>query len=79
MPAHPLDPAAPAGVVPTHNFFENAVPLLNRESPVPSFVANGQGATVDAPAEVLPTEEGKPMDHGGMDHGAMGRGAPQAE
>jgi hypothetical protein len=76
--AHPLDPAAPAGVVPTQNIFENAVPLLNRESPVPSFVVDGP-ATADAPAEAPPAEEGKPMDHGGMDHGAMGHGAPQAE
>src|SRR5688572_22012482 len=76
--AHPLDPAAPAGVVPTRNIFENAVPLLSRENPAPSFVSEGE-ATADAPAEAPPAEEGKPMDHGDMDHSAMGHGTPQAE
>ena len=76
--AHPLDPAAPAGVVATRNLFENAVPLLNRESPLPSFVGEGEAAAV-APAEAPPAEEGEPLDHDGMDHDAMGHGAPQAE
>jgi hypothetical protein len=70
---HPLDPAAPAGVMPTRNFFENAVPLLSRENPQPSFA--GEGAqTTGAPAEAPLAQENEPMGHGGTDHGA-----PQAE
>ena len=34
---HPLDPAAPAGPVPTQNIFERVVPLLDRDTPDPSF------------------------------------------
>lgn len=74
---HPLDPAAPAGVVPTRNFFENAVPLLNRESPLPSFAVEG-GQTTDAPAEAAPAQASEPVAHGAMDHGSMGHGAPPA-
>jgi hypothetical protein len=70
---HPLDPAAPAGVVSTRNFFENAVPLLSRESPLPSFVPEGE-QTTGAPAEAAPTQENEPMGHGGIGHGT-----PQAE
>ena len=67
---HPLDPAASAGVVPTRNVFENAVPLLNRESPAPSFFGEAAaGASTEAPA---------PPESEPMDHGAMGHGAPQA-
>ncbi len=72
---HPLDPAASAGVVSTRNIFENAVPLLSRESPQPSFATETMGAPADASA----TQKSEPMNHGGMDHSAMGHGAPQAE
>ena len=65
---HPLDPAAPAGVVSTRNFFENAVPLLSRESPLPSFAEGEQ--TTGTPAQAAPSQENEPMGHGGMDHGA---------
>jgi hypothetical protein len=75
---HPLDPAASAGVVPTQNIFENAVPLLSRENPVPSFIGKGEVAT-GAPAEAPPAKESKPMDHSVMDHGAVGHSTPQAE
>jgi hypothetical protein len=77
---HPLDPAAPAGVVPTQNTFEALVPLLDRESPAPSF-AGEEGETSleeETPAEVPPPAD-MPMNHGGMDHSAMGHGAPVAE
>jgi hypothetical protein len=70
---HPLDPAAPAGVMPTRNFFENAVPLLSRENPQPSFAGEGE-QTTGAPAEAPLVQENEPMGHGGMDHSA-----PQAE
>ena len=71
---HPLDPAASAGVVSTRNIFENAVPLLSRESPQPSFATEPMDT-----AGASPAQESAPMNHGGMDHSAMGHGAPQAE
>jgi hypothetical protein len=75
---HPLDPAAPAGVVRTRNVFEGFVPLLGRESPAPSFAVEEEAAdAVAAEAEAAPPAS-MPVDHGGMDHGAMGHGAPQA-
>jgi hypothetical protein len=77
---HPLDPSAPAGVVPTQNTLEGLVPLLDRESPAPSF-AGEEGETSleeETPAEAPPPAD-MPMNHGGMDHGAMGHGAPVAE
>lgn len=73
---HPLDPAAPAGVVPTQNSFESLVPLLDRDSPVPSFAGELEGSS-SVEEETLPSGV-MPMDHGGMDHGAMGQGAPLA-
>jgi hypothetical protein len=76
--AHPLDPAAPAGVVPTQNMFEDLVPLLDRDSPVPSFAGEAADASPSADEEAAPPED-TPMDQGGMDHGAMGHGAPPAE
>jgi hypothetical protein len=69
---HPLDPAGSAGVMPTRNIFEDAVPLLNRESPQPSFVGDEEAAST--PAEATPAPEGTPTHHG-----AMGHGTPQAE
>jgi hypothetical protein len=63
---HPLDPATPAGVVPTQDVFEALVPLLNRESPVPSFVAEPPETDVD---------DAVPVDHGGTDHDAMAHGS----
>lgn len=74
---HPLDPAAPAGVVPTQNTFENLVPLLDRDSPVPSFAGEPE-ASSSAEEELQPPED-IPMNHGGMEHGAMGRAVPLAE
>lgn len=38
---HPLDPAASAGPVPTQNIFERVVPLLDRDTPNPSFADEG--------------------------------------
>ena len=74
---HPLDPAAPAGVLPTQNTFEGLVPLLDRDSPVPSFA--GEADVPSSAEEETPPPADIPMDHGGMDHGAMGHGAPVAE
>lgn len=84
--AHPLDPAAPAGVVPTQDPFEALVPLLERESPVPSFVDEAPGATEEssdegAPMDLTETDRGTgspgSMDHGEMDHGAPVAGEPE--
>lgn len=74
---HPLDPAAPAGVIPTQNTFEALVPLLDRESPVPSFA--GEADISSSTDEEAAPPADMPMDHGGMDHGAMGHSAPVAE
>lgn len=74
---HPLDPAAPAGVVPTQNTFEGLVPLLDRESPVPSFAGEAADASLSAEEEAAAPD--MPMDHGVMDQSAMGHGAPPAE
>ena len=74
---HPLDPAAPAGVVPTQNTFENLVPLLDRDSPVPSFVGEAESSS-SAEGGSLPPED-IPMDPGGMEHGAVGHAVPLAE
>jgi hypothetical protein len=74
---HPLDPAAPAGVVPTPDTFEGLAPLLDRESPVPSFA--GEADASSAVDDEAPPPTDTPMNHGGMDHGAMGHGAPIAE
>lgn len=71
---HPLDPAAPAGVVPAPSTFEQVVPLLDRESPEPSFVNDTAGAST---AAVEPPS--MPSDRAGMDHDAMGHAAPAAE
>lgn len=72
---HPLDPAAPAGVPPTHDNFEALVPLVDRESPVPSFA----GEAPSAAAEGGDPADDMPVDLTGMDHGATGHGAPAAE
>ena len=74
---HPLDPAAPAGVVPTQNTFEALVPLLDRDSPVPSFA--GEAEPPSSAEDEVPPPEDIPMNHGGMDHGAMGQAVPLAE
>ncbi len=74
---HPLDPAAPIGLVPTRNIFEDAVPLLSRESALPSFLTGGE-ETANSPAEPPPMPAREPMDHGHMDHGHMDHGTPQA-
>jgi hypothetical protein len=75
---HPLDPAAPAGVVPTDNVFEGFVPLLGRENPVPSFASETTASDAPAVEGEAPPPAAMPMDHGAMDHSAMGHGAPQA-
>jgi hypothetical protein len=64
-PIHPLDPAAPSGPVPTQNVFQGHVPLLDRDSPAPSFTDEGDQPEAEEPAR-LP----EAMDHGAMDHGA---------
>jgi hypothetical protein len=69
---HPLNPAASAGVVSTRNIFEDAVPLLNRENPLPSFTAEGE-ETMGAPADASPPQESESMNHD-----ARGHGTPQA-
>lgn len=74
---HPLDPAAPAGIVPTQNTFETLVPLLDRDSPVPSFA--GEADISSSAEEEVPRPKGMSMDHGGMDHGTVGHGVPLAE
>lgn len=71
---HPLDPAAPAGAVPTQNAFEALVPLLDRDSPLPSFA----GDVSDAATEESPSRD-MPVDLTDMDHGAMGHGTSVAE
>jgi hypothetical protein len=66
---HPLDPAAPAGAVPTQNAFEALVPLLDRESPLPSFAGDASDAgDEESPSRDMPADL-TDMDHGGMDHG----------
>lgn len=80
---HPLDPAAPAGVVPTQDPFEALVPLLERESPVPSFIGEAPDATEQGSGEGAPVDltgaDRDTMSRGTMDHGAMGHGAPASE
>ena len=71
---HPLDPAAPAGVLPTQNTFEALVPLLDRDSPVPSFAGE---TGVSSAEEAPPPPADMPMDHGAMGHGAPTAEAPQ--
>lgn len=76
---HPLDPAAPAGVVATQNAFETFVPLLDRESPTPSFAGEEAETSLEEAPEEAPPFADMPMNHSGMDHSAMGHGAPAAE
>ena len=61
---HSLAVAAPAGAVPTQNAFEALVPLLDRDSPLPSFA----GDASDAAAEESPSRD-MPVDLTDMDHG----------
>jgi hypothetical protein len=81
---HPLDPAAPPGVVPTQNAFEALIPLLDRESPVPSFIGEApetttkEGSTEDMPVGLTGADRGA-IDQGTMDHSATGHGAAVTE
>jgi hypothetical protein len=77
---HPLDPAAPAGVVSPQNTFENLVPLLDRESPAPSFVEGAPevSSEEEEPPTPMPVDHDT-MDHGATDHRTMSHGVPMAE
>ena len=72
---HPLDPAAPAGAVPTDDLFQALVPLVNRDSPQPSFVPDQAVQPPDptATSRVVPDAAADP---GAMDHAAMGHAMP---
>ncbi|WP_133613621.1 hypothetical protein [Dongia mobilis] len=70
-PSHPADPAQADRQADTIDPFALAVPLLNREAPIPSYsgvtAPSGQPAT--GRTDMMPG-----MDHGnmhGMDHGNM--------
>ncbi|WP_159713277.1 hypothetical protein [Geminicoccus flavidas] len=72
--AHPLDPVASSGSVPTQNIFNDHVQLLDRDVPAPSFVEDPEATAGGLVPITEPMEHGS-MDHGAMDHGAMGHGA----
>jgi hypothetical protein len=72
--AHPLDPVASSGSVPTQNIFDGHVQLLDRDVPAPSFVED-PGATAGGLAPMTEPMEHGSMDHDAMDHGAMDHGA----
>ena len=71
---HPLDPAAPAGAVPTEDLFQALVPLVNRDSPQPSFVPE---QTVEPPDSTSATNASPgAAGSGAIDHAAMGHVMP---
>ena len=76
---HPLDPAAPAGAVPTDDLFQALVPLVNRDSPQPSFVPDQaiQPSNPTATSEVAPdaSTDSRAIDHAAMGHAMPGEGA----
>ena len=72
---HPLDPTAPAGAVPTDDLFQALVPLVNRDSPQPSFVP-GQPVEPPDPATTKEASPAVSADPGAIDHAAMGHAMP---
>ena len=72
---HPLDPTAPAGAVPTDDLFQALVPLVNRDSPQPSFVP-GQPVEPPDPATTTEASPAVSADPGAIDHAAMGHVMP---
>jgi hypothetical protein len=71
--AHPLDPATPPGPLSTDSVFQEHVPLLDRDVPVPSFTAETSGS--EPVEEPVPAPE--PVDHEAMHQG--GHDASRAE
>lgn len=72
---HPLDPAAPAGAVPTDDLFQALVPLVNRDSPQPSFIPDQPVEPPDA-TTTTKASPAAAADPGALDHAAMGHVMP---
>ena len=71
---HPAEPTGSAASPPYNSVFTDAMPLLDRDAPSPSYGPAPLGSSASAKPGQTPDEEMQNMDHSSMNHGDMSHG-----